>query len=316
MRKSKFMTKCLALILSAGLVLSGCGDKANVEDVASSSVEQSVENSVEQSTENSVEQSTENSTEQSAGSSVEQSAESSTEQSAESTESVEAKQVTDISQVSDWAAHYKEFFKNYNFDGKQMKFHFEGEESGMQINMDMVIGTKDGESCFLFVIKGQDGSDNTLSVYALKDKTAYLDMAVAGQGRTIYKTSSLDEDSLGSMNMAEEYVGGDMEQLEYVGEETIDGVLYDVLKMQVESEEKAEALYYVDREDQELKKIAVSSDELQMDGVISDLDKVALPSGLDAAEEVDSETFAMTMVFGLIGIIASASGADLSSLGE
>lgn len=312
MRKSKFMTKFLAVVLAAGLVLSGCSDKGTAESSDASSVAQSVESKTE---EGGVQES------ETEESKVEESSIAASD--ATSVNAGADNKVVNLTEVSDWGAHYKEFFKNYTMDGKQINMHFEGEESGMHLVFDMLMGSKDGNAVLSFNMTGQDGGESSLAVYVQKEGPAYMDIVMAGQGKTSYKTASMGENSLDDMNLAGDYLNTDeVDKMEYVGEETIDGVLYDVLKMNTEEDEEngeqvSEVFYYVNRNAQELEKLKVSGpNDLAIEGIVSEMGELNIPADLLSAEEIDSETFAMSMVFGLFGIMAAASGEDLGGLTE
>ena len=301
MKRKSFLTKVLALTMAAAIALSGCSDKAAVEE-SSANVESSVESSVESKVE-------ESKTEESK---VEESKveESKTEESKTEESKSNAGNV-DISQVTDWSAHYKEYFQNFSMDGKVMNFHFEGDESGMHLVFDMNIGAKDNMSIFEFGMSGQDGKQYSMSMYSLEDKSAYLELKMGDGEKSVCKTDSLMEGAVDNLNLAGDYINtDDLEKLNYVGTDTVNGVLYDVLSMKQDMDgEEAEMLYYVNRNAQELELIKVNGIEnLVVEGRISPLDKVELPAGFEGAEAVDSETFATNMATGLFTIIFAAVG--------
>ena len=300
MKRKSFLTKVLALTMAAAIALSGCSDKAAVEE-SSTNVESSVESSVESKTEES--KTEESKTEES------KTEESKTEES--KTEESKTEESKTQAADGDWAAHYKEYFQNYSMEGKQMGFHFEGEESGMYLVFDMKVGSKDKESIFTFSMNGQDGKNYSMEMYTLEDNSAYLLIDLGTDVKTVYKTKSLQEGATDEMNLAGDYIDTDhLDQLDYVGEETVNGVLYDVLVMKESIDDtEAEMLYYVNRGSQELELIKVNGVEgLKVEGTISPMDKIDIPTDVSNAEELDSENFTQTMVTSLFSIIIASVG--------
>lgn len=324
MRRKVFLTKVLALSVVAAIALAGCSDKGTAEE-GSTAVEKVVEsgNSEAKSEDSKTDDSksedskTEDSKAEEAATKDSKSEESksgelATQESKTDGLNANAGNGGNVLEVSDWSAHYKEFFQNYTMEGKKMAFHFEGEESGMYLVFDMNIGAKDKKSIFEFSMSAQDGKVYSMCMYSLEDKSAYLEMDLGDAGKSLYKTDSVQDGAVDSMNMAGDYINtDDLEKLNYVGEETINGVLYDVLvmKQQIEDNKEAEMLYYVNRGAQELELIKMNGVEgLVVKGRISPLESIPLPAGYESAEALDSESFAQKMASGMFTIILSAVG--------
>ena len=119
------------------------------------------------------------------------------------------------------------------------------------------------------------------------------------------KTTGMDSAVAEELNPGRELVNIGPEnnedvKLAFVREETIDGVAYDVLKP-VDSDE---ALVYMNQKTKEWEKMMAKADGQEVLVDILPADDFSLPASYATAEEVDSETFTMTLAFGMIGLMA------------
>jgi len=291
MKKMSFVTKGLALLLM-GAMLAGCGDKATESTADDKQQESSVEDKSSESSE--VKESTEEaSTEESGAASSEESSAASTEES---------------TQASVGATSYEEYFKNFSMEGKKLTLNLEEDVDGKKITVDMVVGNKDGNNfLYMSVPSKEEGKNNEMSAYFMKDQTAYAEFKVVGEDTVAQKTSGMDPAMADQLNLAGSFVNfsedGDF-SMKSLGQETIDGVTYEVL--QIEGSE--EAKFYVNAATKEWEILKASESGQEVVAYILPCEKIELPADYASAEEVGSEDFTMTLMYGMMGIIASVSG--------
>ncbi|MBR3509835.1 MAG: hypothetical protein IKO03_13825 [Lachnospiraceae bacterium] len=304
MKKMKFVTKGLALLMM-GVMLAGCSDKAT--DASESTKQESVsEDKSSEATSSEVatgEASGSEATSSEATSSEATSSEASSSEATSTETSSEAQSQTGSSDDA-CIAQYEEYFKNFSMDNKLFSMHLEGEEDGVKINFDMKFGAKDGNSFLQIAMPGQ-GDTNSLTAYFMKDNSAYMELKVAGSDPVMQKTTGMDSAVAEELNPGRELVNigpenNDDVKLAFVREETIDGVAYDVLKP-VDSDE---ALVYMNQKTKEWEKMMAKADGQEVMVDILPADDFSLPASFASAEEVDSETFTMTLAFGMIGMMA------------
>ena len=287
MKKMKFVTKGLALLLM-GVMLAGCSDKAS--EPSESSKQESV----------SEDKSSEASSSEAASSEVASSEASSSEASSESS-SQEQGQTGNVDDAR--VAEYEEYFNNFKMDDKMFTMHFEGEQDGVKLNFDMKFGAKDGESFLQIALPGQ-GDTNSLTAYFLKDNTAYMELKVAGSDPVLQKTTGMDSSTIDQINPGSSLVnlGANNDnnvKLAFVKEETIDGVAYDVLK----PTDSDDVFVYMNQKTKEWEKMKANADgqDIMVDILPADF---SMPASLASAEEVEADTFTMTLAFGMIGLMA------------
>lgn len=295
MKKMSFVTKGLALLLM-GAMLAGCGDKATESASDDKQQESSVEEKSSESSE--VKESTE---EASTEESTEESSVASTEESAQ-----ESSQAT--SQSSGSATGYEEYFKNFSMDGKKLTIDMDEEVNGQKVAVKMAVGNNDGNNYIYMSVPSQEaGKNNEMSAYFMSDKTAYVEFSVVGEEPVAQRTSGLDPETADQLNLAGGLVNfsedGNL-SLNNLGQETIDGVTYDVLQP-VDSEE---VTLYVNVATKEWEMLKASEGGQEVVAYILPCEKIELPANYASAEEVGSDDFTMTLVFGMMGILSSVSG--------
>ena len=304
MKKMKFVTKGLALLMM-GVMLAGCSDKAT--DASESTKQESVSND-----KSSEATSSEVATGEASGSEATSSEATSSEATSSEASSSEATSTETSSEAQGQTGsvddaritQYEEYFKNFSMDNKLFSMHLEGEEDGVKINFDMKFGAKDGNSFLQIAMPGQ-GDTNSLTAYFMKDNSAYMELKVAGSDPVMQKTTGMDSAVAEELNPGRELVNIGPEnnedvKLAFVREETIDGVAYDVLKP-VDSDE---ALVYMNQKTKEWEKMMAKADGQEVLVDILPADDFSLPASYATADEVDSETFTMTLAFGMIGLMA------------
>ena len=300
MKKMSFVTKALVLLLM-GAMLAGCSDNKAVEK-ESEKTEESASKSEES-------KKTQESTSEESKSSAE------TETGTEETSSTENfGSGADINGGGLFNGtleeKYEEYFKTFDFDGKKISLVYTGDLGmGTESTLKMEFGSKDGSSMIYIGAPAASGGMNECSIYFLADKSAYLGIAVQGETPEYYKTSQLDEETFNSMNLAgslvdlEETENGDVD-LVYVGEKTLDGVLYDELYINDETSDSDTRVYvYMDKKTGELGKMKglIEGEEMYID--IIPMDAVKLPAGFDNAQEQEAEDFTYTMAFAMLGVM-------------
>lgn len=295
MKKMSFVTKGLALLLM-GAMLAGCGDKATESTADDKQQESSVEDKSSEASE--VKESTEEAgSEESGAASSEESSAASTEESTQ-----------ESSQASAGATSYEEYFKNFSMEGKKITLNLEEEVDGKKIAVDMVVGNNDGNNyLYMSVPSKEEGKNNEMSAYFMKDQTAYAEFKVVGEETVAQKTSGMDPAMADQLNLAGGFVnfGEDGNfSMKSLGQETIDGVTYEVLQL----EDSEEAKFYVNVATKEWEMLKVAESGQEVVAYILPSEKIELPAGYASAEEVGSEDFTMTLMYGMMGIIASVSG--------
>jgi hypothetical protein len=304
MKKMKFVTKGLALLMM-GVMLAGCSDKAT--DASESTKQESVsEDKSSEATSSEVATGEASSSEATSSEATSSEATSSEATSSEATSTETSSEAQSQTGSSDDArvAEYEEYFKNFKMENKMFSMHLEGEEDGVKINFDMKFGAKDGNSFLQLSMPGQ-GDANSLTAYFMKDNSAYMELKIAGSDPVMQKTTGMDSAVAEQLNPGSELVnlgadGNNDVKLAFVKEETIDGVVYDVLKP-VDSDE---AFVYMNQKTKEWEKMKAKADGQEVMVDILPADDFSLPASFASAEEVDSENFTMTLAFGMIGMMA------------
>ena len=304
MKRMKFVTKGLVLLLM-GVMLAGCGDKATVKEEDKKT---EAEDGKKDSKENSKEDSKEDSKSDEGSSEV---------ASSEEISSGDLKPINDGGGSSSQGGaglveEYRDSLKNFSLEGRMISYDMNMAEQGMDIDLDMKFGVKDGSSYMYLAVPTEDGQPSSLEFIYLSDQAAYLKIVIPGEDPVVYMTKNLDPEEASDMNLVGDLSGlatgenGDIPEMEYVGEETIGGVKYDVLKP---VDEEGDICAYFNPKTKELEKMAVESDgqKILMSILPMDMDLQPIPG----AEEQDSESFAMTMMMGMLSVIYSAGGFDL-----
>ena len=181
--------------------------------------------------------------------------------------------------------------------------------TGVSVRVKMEVGSKDGNSYLTFAVPSKKaGKDNYMTMYFMKDKSAYLECYIEGEEPVRQKTKNMDEKTANSMNLANSFTGFMNEDgkisLKYVKEDTIDGVAYDVLK--IEGEDEAEIYVYMNKKTKEWEIMKVKADGEEVMAYILPMDDIKVPSSLTSAEEVTAEDFSMTLGFGMVGLLSGA----------
>ena len=300
MKKMKFVTKGLVLLLMSAM-LAGCGDS---EPAKSSDDDKQQESSVDSKSSEADSKSSEADDQSSA---VDASSSAVDDQSSAVDASSSEVQAGNNGDNADLIAKYEEYFKNYTFDGKKFSIDMTMEEEGMTISFKMEFGASNGDSMLYLGMPGQDGSNNSMTAYFMKDKSAYLALEISGQEPTVQKTTNMDQSVAEQMNPAGGIVDaaadGAAVDLVYVKEETIDGVLYDVVKPAGEDQE---FFIYMNRATGEWELMKGEAEGQEIVAYILDMDPITIPASYANAEEIESDSFAMSLAFGMMGVMAGA----------
>ena len=301
-----FVTKGLALLLM-GAMLAGCGstsDKKQESDSveeSSSAVSEVKESTEDASTEDA---STEDASTEDASTeeSTEESSVASTDESTQETSQASGKE------SSGSVAEYEEYFKNFTLEDKKLTLSLEEEVSGVKVAIDMTVGNNDGNTfIYMSVPSKEAGKNNEMSAYFMKDHNAYVEFNVVGEEPVAQRTSDMDPKTADQLNLASGFVNlsedGNL-SLKYLGQETIDGVNYDVLQ----PADSDEVSLYVNLATKEWEILKAVEGEQEVVAYILPSDKIVLPAKYASAEEVGSDDFIMTVYFGMMGIITSVTG--------
>lgn len=319
MKKMKLVTKGLVLLMM-GVMLAGCSDSSEAseesskQEAASKEAAMSVENSG--SSEEKQGSTEESESQQQVIDDIEEtksSSEAETKPTIETPETETKNPDAGVQVPSDYAdleKEYNDYFQNVQMEGKQFVFDMDMSSYGMDVTLSMRFGAKDGAS-FMYIGLPTNGSneENGFELYVMKDSTAYLRMAFAGQDPVIYKTEHLSDDNASSLNFAEGLV--DIEQgdrnvkLTYDHAETVNGVKYDVLK----SED--DYYVYMNSQTKEWEIMKVTQDDQDYLIYVKSIDGVTLPDGYKTAKVIDEEEFASNMMMGLMTLLISTGSYNL-----
>lgn len=308
MKKMKFVTKGLALVLM-GVVLAGCSDKATVEETPESKVE-SVESqaSSEESqvavVESKEAQTTESSEEkQSSEAVVSSEATTTIEQSTEESKTPASQQVVTGDQAN-LVEEYKEYFKNLEFDGKQIAVDMNMAEIGIDSTFAMRFGAQGGITYIYMGMPAADSNaENGMSIYINKDSSAYLKIATSGMAPVLYKADHISAEDASGINFAGELVEmeeGSYDLITYDHEEVVGGVTYDVLK--VETEENM-AYFYMNKQTKEWEMMKMNADGQDVTAYITDLKLGDFESEFKNATKIGEEEFSQMMLMGMMQVI-------------
>ena len=308
MKRMKFVTKGLVLLMM-GAMLAGCSDAATEDSSESkkSNVEEqtgSEEKSTEaESTDASTDASTESGTEESSG-------------EVESSTSTEASQAGPVGGNEDLVAAYAEEMKNFTMEGKMIYMKMNMASQGLDVDIEMKMGSADDMSyLYMGVPASGSSASNSMEMYFLKDSSAYLKMNTAGQ-EAIYKTTNLDQETADEMHIAGSFsdvtngINDLTDNMEYFGQENVDGTNYDVCKVK-DADDVEEMYVYFNVMTKQVERIKAVEDGQTIMMQILPMEVKGVPADYESAVEQDGETFAMTMMMGMVNLFYGAGGISL-----
>ena len=198
------------------------------------------------------------------------------------------------SEKEDMEAHYRKYFENYNFVNMSIKTEIDyNREDGSQYAIYVSI-IKDGQKTMVrHEIMDQKAigktSEDSVTAYMMEDGYTYLVNEIAGQ-KTYCKAKLSDEEKDQMFFMSDSHtriilglIGAT--QINYDHEEIIDGVLYDVLAYEKESD--LSFLFYVNRDAQELERFDITVSGRREVNLVIESQPVILP---EEAANIGEET--------------------------
>lgn len=306
MKRFGFVTKGLAIVLAAGLLLSGCSDKPAEEE--KSNLETSVSQEQTAASDD-AKASTSEEGDDAKASAASDGSDATLDASKEDVVSLGGNSSAETSIESGDGVKYEDYFKNFSMEGKKMVLDCKASQDGMEMDFNMAAGSV-GEQTYLSITS----NDNEMTIYRLEDGSAYMYLSV-GEMSQWYKTASLDKDSLSDVNIAEDFVNTDEEEManiKYVGQETVEGVVYDVLTLAEDVEEGApQPYYYVNVETKEFERFKASADGVDMNGWFEEMGDVSLPAAASSAQDMEADEFGMSMLFGMIAVMTGGQGLNM-----
>jgi hypothetical protein len=182
---------------------------------------------------------------------------------------------------SEWATAYDDYFTREDIIPENMKMSASAEMEG--ISMDIVVATV-GESSYM-----RYAFDSAiLDLYATADKI-YVRTEMAGQESWMFAPVTSEEDMDSVMSLASETAIVDAEKVTsctYVEEIEENGVIYDVLLLEVNDEGiTGDIFYYVNRDTQKVDKFTMEQDGQFMECFVEEADAIELPAEADNAVE-------------------------------
>ena len=300
--KKSYWKRWLAIVL-AGALLGGCGSKAGEESTGGGSSAEMVVAS------------------QNAGDFVDAAL-------AEASKSAEVA----AQPKEDWSKKYENYFEEHPLDNSVMDVEYE--EQGLKTHIQMGFCRTDEMLYMKYAIwAGKEGTEFDLSqekdyliAYFQKSGDAYVKTVMPGKKDECYRTTGMPwenaEEISESGNPLE--LGDDtFDGITYDSEETIDGVVYDVLFSKTIRQTASKAnryvktYFYINRETQELELIRVKDGTKVMDCHMTPInpESVAeIPADLLSGKKVKSEEFGMNFAIAIVKISFHSMGLDPDQL--
>lgn len=298
MKKRKFWIGCVA-ILSAGVLLAGCGKKAEEESVQSQDGGQAGIVSILGSV------SSENQTEGSG-------------------EVVENK--------DDWSKKYEHYFEEHPLDNTVMEV--EEETEGQRIFLRFALGTTEDMVYVKYAVwegsakKKLDTSEenNYVVVYYLKNGEGYIETVMKGKKTEYQKASGLDWNRAAEMTQTDDPMGlekAEDAEITYDHEEVIDGVTYDVLYTKTLRQTKSKAnrwvknYFYINRETQQLAvyELQDANEVLKINFTPLDTESFAtIPEEMKNGKKIKAEEFDLRFALAIAKITYNSVGIDPDKL--
>lgn len=297
MKKRKLWIKCVAVV-AAGMLLTACENKQAEVSVATQSEEVS-------------------------GIAAMIPAASSEELQKESTPEAPK---------DDWSNKYATYFEEHPLDNKVMDV--ETEEAGMRIHLRFSFGHTDEMVYVKYVVwegkakKSFDLTDesNCVTLYYFKNGDAYIETAMKGKKTEYQKATGMSWEEALENTKTDTPMGIDddmFESLAYDREETVDGVIYDVLSSKALRKTKSKAnrwvkyYFYVNRATQELERCQMVdvTDVMECTFVPLDMEAISqLPEEYNSAKKMKAEEFVLRYALAIVKITYNSVGIDPDQL--
>lgn len=285
--KKKLLSVLLAVTLMAS-ALAGCGEKEdNKEDKAVENVQEDAENKAEEETEDKTTNS--NVVDLGNGMMMEYPGEDDglIELEGEVTV-IEEDEETPADVNSDWATAYEDYFTREDIIPENMKVTMNMDMEG--IAMEVVVATVGETSYMRYAF-----DTAALDLYATQDKV-YTRMEMAGEESWIYAPVTSEEDVDSVMSLAGEDTIVEPESVTactYVKEVEENGVIYDVLLIEVDDETgSGEMFYYVNRETQKVEKFTMEQEGQEVECFVEEISSLEIPAEAANATEGTMEDVA------------------------
>lgn len=296
MRGRGFLVKGAALLL-AGVLLAGCGGKTQEPESVSISEDSGLQKALKEG------MGTSGNLSESVSESVKESEE-------------------------DWSTKYDHYFEEHPVMNTIMEI--DTEDQGNKIFLRFSFGMTDELLYVKYVVwecdakKELDTSEERdyITAYFTKDGDVYLETVMKGKKTEYLKATGIDFNNAEEISQTDKPMGlGEdaFQDVKYVGEETIDGVLYDVLYTKSIRQTKSKAnrwvknYFYVNRETQELELYRLKDANEVMNIHFYPLDMDAIPPVTDAmkaGKKIKAEEVASRFAIAIVKITFHSMGMD------
>ena len=271
---NKKVVSLLLAMMVAATTLAGCNFSADLGD----DVEVTVDSESEQESE-------------------EESTDAASEAESEAASEADSEAAAD----TDWSTAYDNYFDENSMLRDNSQLVISENIDGLTIGMITAIS---GDNFRMLI----DFGTASIDVYSVDGK-AYAKSVMEGQEAWTCATLASEEDSSTIKNANPNALHNEnIVSYTYRCEETVDGVVYDVLDMVVTTDgENANMLCYINRETQKISKYVVEEEGKTREMLIEDIDGIELPAEAANATECSAEDIATSiMATILVGALSSA----------
>lgn len=231
--------------------------------------------------------------------------------------------------TKDWNKAYDNFFKDYKFFDDGVTLDLYTVDYNGKANVRMLMSTLGEDTRMTMEMMGNDGASSGFTVckvgdysYLYYDATSQMPEGGNPDEYIIWVKTVNDEDTSSIGTFDKDNFGLDEEvaiEATYDGEETIDGVVYDVLKY-IEAraditDENADSdpiiqYYYINRETQKLDKVESLTQNSSTTIHFTSISKIEYPANIEEAKEVTSEEYAMDAFVALLSMASGSMDSD------
>lgn len=228
----------------------------------------------------------------------------------------------------DWSGKYEHYFEEHPMMNKIMEVSME--QYGNKVFLRFAFGQTEDVLYVKYAVWESEGKkeldtseeNNYCTLYFTKDGDAYLETVMKGKKTEYQKTSGVDWQNAGHLSQTDKPMGIDndmLDEITYDREETIDGVVYDVLyaKSLMQTQSKANRwvknYFYINRATQELELYQMKDTVVLMDCRFYPLDMEAVkevPAEMKAGKKIKEEEFASRYALAIVKITYNSMGYD------
>ncbi len=228
----------------------------------------------------------------------------------------------------DWSTKYEDYFLKHPLMNKVLEV--EEEEDGLKIAIRFSFGQTDNVVYVKYVVwegsakRELDTSEekNYVTLYLLENGEGYMETVMKGKKTDYQKYTGINWNEAAELSQTDNPMGlGDdlYENMEYDREETIDGVVYDVLVSKALRQTKSKAnrwvkyYFFINRLTQELEKCQMKDATEVTECIFSPLDEEVLkvlPEEMKGGKKMKTDEFVLRYGIAIAKITYNAMGLD------